>query len=169
MILLYESILSSTNSGRSKFVFTEFINALNKINGITKMRRITNFINFPKGFVPDSIITDSCIYYSWKSEEDGNKIMKIFDDFFKIGYNTVRKKITDLLDIPNFVIKRYKSDQKFYIIETILFKLNEYFVCLKISRPTEIIRVKDETCKLYVAFFNKDKKCVNKDIINLLD
>ena len=86
-----------------------------------------------------------------------------------MGYNPVRKKITDLLDIPNFVIKRYKSDQKFYIIETILFKLNEYFVCLKISRPTEIIRVKDESCKLLVSFFNKDKKCVNKDIINLLD
>ena len=83
MISLYESILSSTNSGRSKFVFTEFINALNKINGITKKRRIVNIIHFPKGFVPDSVIAESCIYYSWKSEEDGNKIMNILDDFFK--------------------------------------------------------------------------------------
>ena len=169
MKTLYESILSSTNSGRSKFVFTEFINALNKINEITKKRRIVNKIQFPKGFKPDFIITENCIYYSWKSEEDGNKIMNVLDDFFKIGYKPVRKKITDLLDIPDFVIKRYKSDQRFYIIETILFKLDEYFVCLKISRPTEIIRVKDETCRLQVAFFNKDKRCVNKDIINLLD
>lgn len=168
MITLYESILSSTKSGRSKFVFNEFISALNKINGITKMRRIVSQIRFPKGFIPESLFAEQCFDYIWNSEDETNKINTILDDFFKIGYKAVRKKITDFKDIPDFGIKRYKSDQKFYIIETILFKLNEYFVCLKISMPTELNRI-DKRCQLLVALFNENKRSVNKDIINLLD
>ena len=91
----------------------------------------------------------------------------ILDNFFKIGYKTVRNKFTDLQDIPDFVIKKFKADQKFYIVETFIFKLNENFVCLKLSIPTELNRDKDKKCQLLVSFFN-DKRCVNKDIINLL-
>ena len=167
MITLYESILSSTKSGRSKFVFTEFINALNKINGITKMQTIGSYIHFPKGFIPDSLHAEPCFEYLWTSDEDGNKIKAILDDFFKIGYKTIRGKITDLTEIPDFVIKRYKADQKFYIDEKILFKLNEYFVCLEISTPTELNR--DKRCQLLVSFFDENKRCVNRDIIKLLD
>ena len=167
MISLYESILSSTKSGRSKFVFTEFISALNKINGITKMQTIGSYIHFPKGFIPDSLHAEPCFEYLWTSADDTDKIDAIIDDFFKIGYKTIRGKITDLKDIPDFGIKRSRTDQKFYIVETLVFKLNEYFVCLKISIPTELNR--DKRCQLLVAFFNENKRCVNKDIINLLD
>ena len=167
MISLYESILSSTKSGRSKFVFTEFISALNKINGITKMKTIGSYIHFPKVFIQDTLYSDPCFDYIWTSDDDKNKIMNILDDFFKTGYKTVRKKITDLLDIPDFGIKRYKSDQKFYIVEKILFKLNEYFVCLEISTPTELNR--DKRSRLLVSFFNENEKCVNRDIIKLLE
>lgn len=167
MITLYESILSSTKSGRSKFVFSEFISALNKINIITEMKKMGSYIYFPKGFVPDSLYADPVFEYAWDSDNDGNKIKNILDDFFKIGYKTIRGKITDLKDIPDFRIKKSKSDQKFYIVETLVFKLNEYFVCLKISIPTELNR--DKRCQLLVAFFNENKRCVNRDIINLLD
>lgn len=167
MITLYESILSSTKSGRSKFVFTEFINALNQINGITKMQTIGSYIHFPKGFIPDSLHAEPCFEYLWTSDDDGNKIMTILEDFFKIGYKPIRKKITGLQDLSDFGIKRYKADQKFYIVETILFKLNENTVCLKKTKPTELNR--DKTCQLLVSFFNENKRCVNKDIINLLD
>ena len=166
MITLYESILSSTKSGRSKFVFTEFINALNKINGIAKMQTIGSYIHFPKGFIPDSLHAEPCFEYLWTSEDDTNNIRTILDDFFKIGYKPIRKKFTDLRDIPDFVIKKSVSDQKFYIVETLIFKLNENFVCLKISMPTELNR--DKRCQLLVSFFNENKRCVNKDIINLL-
>lgn len=167
MITLYESILSSTKSGRSKFVFTEFINALNKINGITKLKRIVSQIHFPKGFVPDALYAEPCFEYLWTTEDETNKIMGILDDFFKIGYKTVRKKMTDFQDIPDFGIKRSKSDQKFYIVETILFKLDKYFVCLKISIPTELNR--DKRCQLIVALFNENKRSANNEILNLLN
>ena len=167
MITLYESILSSTKSGRAKFVFEEFISALNKINGITKMQTFGSYVHFPKGFTPDSLYSEPCFEYIWTSDDDRNKIMNILDDFFKIGYKTVRKKITDLTEIPDFVIKRYKADQKFYIDEKILFKLNEYFVCLEISTPTELNR--DKRSQLLVSFFNENKRCVNRNIIKLLE
>jgi hypothetical protein len=167
MITLYESILSSTKSGKSKIVFPEFINALNKINGITKMEIISSYIQFPKGFIPDSLYAEPCFEYLWTTDDETNKIMGILDDFFKIGYKTVRKKMTDFQEIPEFGIKRSKLDQKFYIVETLVFKLDKYFVCLKISTPTELNR--DKRCQLIVALFNDDKKCVNKDIINLLN
>ena len=167
MITLYESILNSTKSGKSKVVFMEFISALNKINGITKMQTINSYIHFPKGFTPDTLFGDSCPTYSWTSDDDTNKIRTILDNFFKIGYKTVRNKFTDLQDIPDFVIKKIKADQKFYIVETFIFKLNENFVCLKLSIPTELNKDKDKKCQLLVSFFN-DKRCVNKDIINLL-
>ena len=167
MITLYESILSSTKSGRSKFVFTEFINALNKINEITKLQTIGSYIHFPKGFIPDSLHAEPCFEYLWTSDEDGNKIKAILDDFFKIGYKTIRGKITDFKDIPEFGIKRSKLDQKFYIVETLVFKLDKYFVCLKITTPTELNR--DKRCQLLVSFFDENKRCVNRDIIKLLD
>ena len=167
MITLYESILNSTKSGKSKVVFMEFISALNKINGITKMQTINSYIHFPKGFTPDTLFGDSCPTYSWTSDDDTNKIRTILDNFFKIGYKTVRNKFTDLQDIPDFVIKKFKADQKFYIVETFIFKLNENFVCLKLSIPTELNKDKDKKCQLLVSFFN-NKRCVNKDIINLL-
>ena len=169
MISLYESILSSTKSGRSKFVFTEFINALNKINGITKLKRIVSQIHFPKGFVPDALYAEPCFEYLWTSDDDGNKIKTILDDFFKIGYKTIRGKITDLKDIPDFGIKRSRLDQKFYIVETLVFKLDKYFVCLKISTPTELNR--DKRCQLIVALFNNDKRksSANNEILNLLN
>lgn len=167
MVTLYESILNSTKAGKTKVVFLEFINALNKINGITKMQTINSYIHFPKGFTPDTLFGDSCPTYSWTSDDDTNKIRTILDNFFKIGYKTVRNKFTDLQDIPDFVIKKFKADQKFYIVETFIFKLNENFVCLKLSIPTELNRDKDKKCQLLVSFFN-DKRCVNKDIINLL-
>lgn len=56
------------------------------------MRRIVSQIIFPKGFVPDSLYAEPCFDYIWNSDDDGNKIMNILDDFFKIGYKTVRKK-----------------------------------------------------------------------------
>lgn len=167
MITLYESILNSTKAGKTKIVFLEFINALNKISRITKMQSINSYIHFPKGFTPDTLFGDSCPTYSWTSDDDTNKIRTILDDFFKLGYKTVRNKFTDLQDIPDFVVKKYKTDQKFYIVETLIFKLNEYFVCLKISIPTGLNRDKNKSCQLLVSFFN-DKGCVNKDIINLL-
>jgi hypothetical protein len=169
MISLYESILSSTKSGRSNFVFTEFIKALNKINGITKLKRIVSQIHFPKGFVPDALYAEPCFEYLWTTEDETNKIMGILDDFFKIGYKTVRKKMTDFQEIPDFGIKRSKLDQKFYIVETLVFKLDKYFVCLKISTPTELNR--DKRCQLIVALFNDDKRksSANNEILNLLN
>lgn len=168
MITLYESILSSTKSGKSKVVFTEFISALNKINGITKMQTMNSYIHFPKGFTPDTLFGDYCPTYSWTSDDDTNKIRTILDDFFKIGYKTVRNKFTDLQEIPDFVVKKYKADQKFYIVETFIFKLNENFVCLKLSIPTGWNIDKNKSYQLLVSFFDKNKRCVNKDIIKLL-
>jgi hypothetical protein len=168
MVSLYESILSSTKAGRAKFVFEEFISALYKINGITKMQTINSYIHFPKGFTPDTLFGDSCPTYSWTSDDDTNKIRTILDDFFKIGYKQVRKKFTDLREIPDFVIKKSVSDQKFYIVETFIFKLNENFVWLELAIPTELNKDKDKKCHLFVSFFNENKRCVNKDIINLL-
>ena len=169
MITLYESILSTTKSGKAQIILPEFISALNKINGITKMQTMNSYLHFPKGFVPDSLYADACPTYSWISDDDTNKIRTIIDEFFeKIGYKPIRKRFTALKEIPDFVIKRSNLLQGFYNVETLVFKLNENFVYLKISIPTEFNKDRDKRCQLLVAFFNENRKCVNKDFVNLL-
>ena len=104
MITLYESILSSTKSGKAHTVLPDLIEAINGINGLKDVSIIFSdrFIQLPKTFTKTELYShDSAITFSFKGSTR-TTVWKYIKHFFtKYDYKEKYTHLTEISGIKN--------------------------------------------------------------------
>lgn len=140
MVTLYESILSSTKSGKASTVLPDLIGAINSINNLrdVSVAFSDRFIQLPKTFKNNEIYSgDSAITFSFKGSTR-TTVWKYIKKFFTT--HSYKEKYTQLVSLSgiknNDVLvsqeDTFISNQEEYIL-VYIFKIENSYIVLNLK------------------------------------
>ena len=145
MISLYESILSSTKSGKASTVLPDLIDAINSINDLKDVSVIFSdrFIQIPKSFTKNEIYSsDSAITFSFKGSTR-TTVWKYIKHFFtKHDYKEKYTHLTEISGIKDNQVlvsqeDTFSNNQEEYIL-VYIFKIENLYIIYIIINLKEI-------------------------------
>jgi hypothetical protein len=140
MISLYESILSSTKSGKTSTVLPDLIDAISSISDLkdVSVTFSDRFIQLPKSFTKNEIYSrDSAITFSFKGSTR-TTVWKYIKHFFtKHNYKEKYTHLTSISGIKNNQIlvsqeDTFSSNQEEYIL-VYIFKIENLYIVINLK------------------------------------